>query len=173
MGATRVCDVMIPLEEYPHVPDGCTLREAMATLENSGLSRDGRRSLPRGVLVFDERSQLLGFVRRRDMLRGLEPEFMAQTFHHPKQPYDLAVDPNLTELSFDRIASAMRERAERPVREVMQPILATVEADDLIIKAVHEMTLKDLSFIPVLRAGKVIGVVRSVELFGEIARLVL
>ncbi len=169
----KAIDIMIPLEEYPHIPYWFTLRQAIAEMESSQLERDGRKSLPRGVLVFDERYQLLGMARRRDILRGLEPEFLGQGFHHQKQPYEPAVDANLTELSFDRIATGLRERAERPVSEVMLPIKTTVQVDDHIIKLVHEMTHHDLSFIPVLQDGKVVGVVRTVELLHEIARLIL
>jgi len=171
METKRACDIMIPLEEYPHIPYWFTLRQAMAEMESAQLERDGRKSLPRGVLVFDERYQLLGMARRRDILRGLEPEFM--TFHHQRQPFGLAVDANLTELSFDRIAAGLRERAERPVSDIMLPVKVTVQADEQIFKLVYEMTKHDLSFVPVLQGGKVVGVVRTVELFHEIARLVL
>lgn len=170
--AKRASDVMIPLENYPHMPYWFTLRQAMAEMESSQLEVDGRKSLPRGVLVFDERYQLLGMVGRRDILRGLEPDFMAPGVHQ-KELYDVAVDTNLSELSFDRIATRLRERAERPVSDVMVPVRVTVQADDHFIKVVHEMTRNDLSFIPVLRGGKVVGVVRTVELFAEIARLIL
>ena len=68
---------MIPLEHYPHIPYWFTLRQAMAEMESSQLEFEGRKSLPRGLLVFDERYQLLGMVRRRDILWGLEPDFLA------------------------------------------------------------------------------------------------
>ncbi|HJW74443.1 MAG: hypothetical protein A2V77_05930 [Anaeromyxobacter sp. RBG_16_69_14] len=171
--AKRACDFMIPLENYPHLPYWFTLRQAMAEMESSQLERDGRMSLPRVVLVFDERYQLLGLVRRRDILRGLQPEFMGHAFQHQKRPFDVDVDANLTELSFDRMAGGLRERAELPVSEVMLPVKVTVQADDHIIKVVHEMTKNNLSFIPVLQGGKVVGVVRTVELFHEIASMIL
>ncbi len=170
--AKRASDVMIPLENYPHIPYWFTIRQAMAEMESSQLEFEGRKSLPRGVLVFDERYQLLGMVGRRDILRGLEPEFMAPSLHQ-KQPFGVAIDTNLSELSFDRMATRLRDRAERPVSDVMIPIKVTVQADDHFLKVVHEMTRNDLSFIPVLQGGKVVGVVRTVELFAEIARLIL
>jgi CBS-domain-containing membrane protein len=170
----RARDVMIPLEDYPHVPYWFTLRQAMALMESAvPLQRGGRASLPSVVLVFDERYQLLGMVRRRDILRGLEPDFIAHTFHHPKQPFDLAVDANLTEISLDRMVNDLRERAERPVSQVLQPVDVTVEADDHVVKVIHAMTQHGLGFVPVLQDGRVTGVVRTVELFHEIARLVL
>ncbi len=171
--AKRAADIMIPLESYPHLPYWFTLRQAMAEMESSQLEWEGRKSLPRGVLVFDERYQLLGMVGRRDILRGLQPDFVAPTSHRQRQPFDFAPDANLGDLTLDRMAGALRERAERPVSEVMIPVKVTVEADDHLMKLVHEMTKNDLSFVPVLSAGRVAGVVRTVELFREIARLIL
>jgi CBS-domain-containing membrane protein len=167
----RAGDLMIPLENYPHIPYWFTLRQAVAEMESSQLEFEGRKSLPRGLLVFDERYQLLGMVRRRDILWGLEPDFLAPA-HHQKQPFDVAVDANLSELSFGGM-KGLRERAERPVSDVMMPVKVTVQADDHFLKVIHEMTRNDLSFIPVLRNGKVVGVVRTVELLAEIARLIL
>ncbi len=168
----RAGDVMIPLEHYPHIPYWFTLRQAMAEMESSQLEFEGRKSLPRGVLVFDERYQLVGMVGRRDILRGLEPSFLAPS-QHQKQPYGVAVDANISELSFDRMTKGLRERAERPVSDVMIPVKVTVQADDHFVKVIHEMTTNDLSFIPVMHGGRVVGVVRTVELFAEIARLIL
>jgi len=63
-------DFMIPLDEYPHIPYWFSLRQTIAELENAELDIEGKKSLPRWVLVFDEKYQLMGTVRRRDILRG-------------------------------------------------------------------------------------------------------
>jgi predicted transcriptional regulator len=41
------------------------------------------------------------------------------------------------------------------------------------MKIVHEMVKNDLSLIPVLKNGRVVGVVRSVDLLNEISDIVL
>ncbi len=174
MELKRAGEIMIPLEQYPHVPYWFTLRQVMAELEKSEVDVQGRRSLPRVVLVFDEKYQLMGVVRRRDIMRGLEPEFLtAKPLHYRKKLFDVKVDPNLSELSFDKFTKGIRERAERPVSEVMLPIAATVDYDDHIMKVIYEMTSNNLSLIPVIREGRVVGAVRSVEVFHEIAALLL
>ena len=66
-------DIMIPLNKYPHIPHTLTLREAVAEMELSVVEVGGLKSLPRALLVFDDDQQLLGVVRRRDILRGLDP----------------------------------------------------------------------------------------------------
>ena len=167
----RAGEIMIPLDEYPHIPYWFTLRQAIAELEKSEMEIDGRKSLPRAVLVFDEKYQLLGMARRRDILRGLEPEFLMEPAQHGsrKTLFDVKVDPESFEMSYDKLAKDIREQAERPISDVMLPIVATVDDDDHLVKVIYEMVESDLSLLPVLKEGKVVGVVRSVDVFHEIA----
>jgi len=174
MENVRARDVIIPIDEYPHIPYWFTLRQAMVEMEGSELERNGRKSLPRVVLVFDEKYQLLGTIRRRDILRGLEPEFLSQKpLSYRRKLFDVKVDPNLSELSFDKILVGIRERAERPVSDIMIPIEATVDYEDHIFKVIYEMNLHNLSLLPVVKDNKVVGIVRTVDIFHEIAKSVL
>jgi CBS-domain-containing membrane protein len=165
---------MIPLEDYPHIPYWFTLRQAIAEMEKTSLEVKGRKSLPRALLVFDEKYNLLGIVRRRDILRGLEPKFL-RTMAMPsrKQLFEVEVDPNLADLSSGRVAKAMQEQAEQPVSEVMQGIAATVGVDDHLAKIIYKMITRDLTLLPVLRDTQVVGVVRSVDVFEEVADMLL
>lgn len=169
----RVEEIMIPLNKYPHIPYWFTLRQAIAEMEKSELDINGRKSLPRVVLVFDEKYRLMGTVRRRDIMRGLEPEFLSSPSKQQSKWFNIQVDPNLMELSFDKVVIGIRERAERPVSEVMLPIARTIDAGDHLMKVIYEMVSNDLSLIPVTREGRVIGVIRSVDVFHEIATLIL
>jgi CBS domain-containing protein len=172
--AKRAADIMIPLDKYPHVPYWFTLRQAIAEFEKSEFDIHGRKSLPRVVLVFNEAYELLGMARRRDILRGLEPEFLlGKPLDARKEMFDVKVDPNLSELSYEKLLEGIRKRAERPVSEVMLPIQATVDADDHLIKVIYEMVDNNVSQLPVLQEGRVVGVVRSVDAFHEIALLLL
>jgi len=171
-GLKRVRDVMIPLAQYPSLRDTATLRDAVRLMEAAELDVGGRRSLPRVLLVFDEIEVMVGYVRRRDLLMGLEPKFLVvQPLAYRKKLFDVAVDPNLSELSYDRVAHGIREQADRPVSDVMQPVETIVQADDHIMKAVYEMVSQDLTLIPVVDGKQLVGVVRSVELFHEIAQV--
>ena len=168
----RVREIMIPLEQYPSVRDNATLEEAIAVIESAQLEVDLRKSLPRVLLVFDEINVMVGTVRRRDIMRGLEPKFLvSQPLEYRKKLFDVAVDPNLSELSYDRVVKGIREQARRPVSDVMRPIEATIDADDHIMKATYEMVSLDLALIPVLHDGRLEGVVRSVDVFHEFAKL--
>ena len=173
MATTRqLRDVMIPIERYPSVRDSASLREAVAVIEAAQLEVQLRRSLPRALLVFDGIGVLVGYVRRRDLMYGLAPSFLvSRPLDYPGKPFDVAVDSNLAELPFDRAVRGIREQAQRPVSDVMRPIEAVLQANDHIMKAVSEMVSLDLSLIPVLDGGRLVGVIRSVDAFHEMAAL--
>lgn len=169
----RVGDIMVPLEAYPKVRTTTTLREAVKVMEESKLEVAQRRSLPRVLLVFNEQGKLAGMVRRRDIMRGLEPEFLvAEPLDYRKKLFDVSIDPNLSLMSYDKLVRGVRRSAERPIKSVLRPIVVSVDYDDHIIKAVYEMVSYGLSLLPVLRAKKLVGVVRSVEVFHELGKLV-
>lgn len=174
MEAKRAGDIMIPLDRYPHIPHWYTLRQAIAELRASQIEVQGSVSLPRAVLVFNKTYELLGIVRRRDILRGLAPSFLVGgPQDYERRLFDVQVDPNLSDFSSDKMIRGIRAQAERPVSEVMVPIVATVRSDDHLMKIVHEMVKHDLSLIPVVKDGRVVGVVRSVDLLNEISDIVL
>jgi len=170
----RAGEIMIPLDQYPHIPYWFTLRQAVAALEKSEIEREGRKSLPRALLVFDEHYHLLGCVRRRDILRGLEPKFLrTMPISHRKSLFDVEVDPNLVDLSTGKISLALQERADQPVSEIMSPITTMVDVNDHLAKIIYKMINRDLNLIAVSRDDKVVGVVRSVDVFHEVANLLL
>jgi CBS-domain-containing membrane protein len=174
MENVRVADIMIPLDNYPHLPYWFTLRQAMVEIQNFQLEVAGKKSLPRLVLVFDEAYQLLGTARRRDIMRGLEPPFLlSKTRKYRMKLFDIDVDPNLSELSYDKMVESIRKQAERPISDVMQPIKATIGLDDHLLRAVSTFVEHDISVIPVLQDQKVVGVVRTVGVFNELAKLVV
>ena len=167
-------EIMIPLDDYPCVSQQATLRQVIDMMEKWQLVCDGRKSLPRIVLVFDEANELVGVVRRRDILRGLEPAFLSsQPLKYRKKLFDVKVDPNLAEVSYDKLIDGIQKRADRPVSDVMLPIVETADYEDRLIKIIYEMVDNNLSLLPVIKDGKVVGVVRSVDILHEVAQILL
>ncbi len=168
----RVGDIMVLLEAYPRVLPNCTLSEAVEVMEQSRIEVLGQKSLPRVLLVIDEKYRLKGTARRRDIMRGLEPGFLvAHPLNYRKKLFDVSIDPNLSEFNYDKFVRGVREQASRPVSDVMKPVELILDFEDHIIKAVYEMVSYGLSILPVTRNGRVVGVVRSVEVFSEIAHI--
>ncbi len=189
MEAKRVGDLMIPIEDYPWVYEWQSLQDAIRRMAECQLDSGGRKSLPRVVLVFNKREKLTGVVRRRDILRGLEPKILEdKPLQERKSIFDIRLGPEVpdmskdkwykgllerSQLSYDQLVHGIRERAKRQVKEIMRPASVIVEADTLFVKAIYEMVDNNLSLLPVTREGNVVGVLRSVEVFHEIADIVL
>jgi CBS domain-containing protein len=161
----KVKDLMIPLEDYPHIPHWFTLRQAMAIVREAAIKFEGSFE-PRAVLVFDEKYQLMGILTLRDMIKGLEPKFLQATGL-------VKMDPNLTVLLGDQLGPNIREASQRPVSEVMSPIQATVAGNAPIAKALYLMIKENVGLMPVIQEDKVAGMIRLSDLFGEIATVVL
>lgn len=171
METKRAGDIMIHMDEHPHIPHTSTLRQAIAEIENAEIDIHGRKSLPRVLLVLNDSGGLIGIVRRRDILRGLEPEFLStKPLQYRRKLFDVKVDANLAELSFEQLVKNFHERAEKPVTSVMISDVKTVDYDDHITKIIYEMIANDVPLLPVILKDKVVGVVRSVDVFSEIAK---
>jgi CBS domain-containing protein len=171
-GVKRIREIMIPVAQYPSVRDNATLRDAIAVIVGAELEVDLKKSLPRVILVFDGIDVLVGYIRRRDIMRGLEPSFLvSQPLEYRQKLFDVSVDPNLSELTYDRVVKGVQAQADRPVSDVMRPLEATIDADDHVMKAIYEMVSLNVSLIPVLDEGHLVGVVRSVDVFRELAEL--
>lgn len=170
-----VGDIMIPLDEYPHLPHWFTLRQALAEMAGVQLRvGEGQVASPRNALVFDEAYRLLGLIRRRDIMRGIEPRYLtSEKLHLHFQDISMHPDPGLSELSYDKMVKTIRERSEQKVSEFMQPIVTTLNFDDPLMKAVLAFVEHDLSLIPVLRNGKVAGVVNTIRVCHELAQVIL
>ena len=167
MSNKLVRDVMVPLEEYPRLTQEHTLRQAIDEMGKV-------KVLKRVALVFDSKSRdLVGMLRRRDIMRGLESRFLTGgSLDYSRKLFDVEIDANLSELSQDKIVARIRKRAGRMVRDFMIPITATIEHDDHIMKAVCEMVDQNTSLLPVLKDGNIVGVVRSVDVLNEIAAMI-
>jgi CBS domain containing-hemolysin-like protein len=174
MNETLVRDIMVPLEEYPCIPETHTLRQAIEEMGKAQILRRQQASLPRVALVFDTGlCNLLGMLRRRDIMRGLEPRFLVpKSLEYRRKLFDVETDPNLPELSYDKIIAGIRKRADRRVKEFMIPIKATIGYDDHLMKAICEMVDQNTSLLPVLNNDGIVGVVRSVDVLNEIALII-
>ena len=174
MNDKPIHEIMVPVAEYPCICETQTLRQAVDAIMTGQILRQQQVSLARGALVFDQAFQeLLGILRRRDIMRGLEPKFLLSgSMAYERKLFNVQVDPNLAELSTDKIVARIRERANRLVRDFMTPITATIDYEDHLMKAIYEMVDQDTSLLPVLKDGKVVGVVRSEDVLNEIALII-
>jgi len=161
----KVKDLMIPLEDYPHIPYWFTLRQDMAIVREAAVKFEGSFE-PRAVLVFDEKYQLMGILTLRDIIQGLEPRFLQETNL-------VKGDPNLAVLMGDLFGPGLKEASQKPVSEVMSPIKVTAQGNDPVAKAIFLMIKQNVGLMPVIQDNKVTGMIRLSDLFLEISELVL
>jgi CBS domain-containing protein len=166
-------DIMVPVEDYPCVSETQTLREAIEELGKVQIVRGDQASLPRVVLVFDDGfTRLLGLLGRRDILRGLEPRFLvSESLQYQRKLFTVEIDPNLSEMSYDKIIAGIRERSKRPVKNYMVPFVGSIEYNDHLMKAIYEMVAHNISLLPVVKNRRIVGVVRSVDVLNEVTLL--
>ncbi len=175
MATKRAGEIMIPLGEYPHIPLRYTIRQAVEEMEAAVIVKNGRHSLPRALLVFDRDYELVGTVRRRDLLRTLEPQFLRSLpVHHQRKLFDVEADVNLVDISVGRIADAVKANGELPVANCVRPMTGEVYIGEHLAKVIYKMFTFDQNLLPVLDNHRnVMGVVRSVDVFHEISSILL
>jgi len=171
----KMADIMTPIDQYVHVPFWYSVREAMAAL-HKGPKREGCSSVERVVLVFDNAYNLVGAVRRLNLLQGLEPSFLHTESSKTKGQRTLFAikdDISLSVVDDDKTHRNMKRRSERPIEDVMTPITETLEIDDLIVKAVFKMAKIEVGVIPVIDDNAVVGIVTVDELFKAVSTIIL
>ncbi len=158
-------DLVVLLQDYPHARDTATLMEAVELLETWQIELDGYSSMPRILLVLGDNNQLLGYARRRDILRGIEPEFHGDLdTTHPEAHFKTEIDPNLTDLIPVLDPERLRKKLSRPLGEVVREMEAIVDIDDSLMKIVRVMVDNDTHIAAVVDEDEnVVGVVRSLD----------
>jgi CBS domain-containing protein len=158
-----VRDLMIPLESYRKVHADESLRVALAALKEAAESKVVGRHAEighRSILVMDRKENLLGVLRRLDVLRMVEPSFLRDS------PY--------TTYFTGMFLAQCKTLADRPVGEfVKEEGLVTIGEYTPLMEAVALMARHGLINLPVLRDGKCVGMLRDSDLFHEALRLVL
>jgi CBS domain-containing protein len=154
-----VKDLMIPLEDYPHIPHWFTLDQAVIIVREAAIKFEGSFE-PRAMLVFDEKYGLLGILTLKDIVRGLEGEILG--------------GPGAEALSWkDLVGPELKRQAQKQVSEIMSPFTVTVGSSDSLVKALSLMLQEGIERIPVLEDNKVVGLIRLTDLFREISGALL
>lgn len=157
-------DFAIPLEMYPHLREDQTLDEAIGVIRSYTCEDQLQFS---ELLILNDQEQVIGRVTVREMLQGLEPRLLKKK---KKSEFEgLEADyPNLAILWEESFFKQCRKRGGRPIKEFMSPIKTTVKATDPLLKVLYIMMRKNENNLPVLEKKKIVGVVRSKEVFAAV-----
>ncbi|MBZ0156592.1 MAG: CBS domain-containing protein [Alphaproteobacteria bacterium] len=157
-----VKDLMIDVFEFPHIPYWFSIRQAMSIIKKSFLCED-KCYHPMGILVFDEKYNLLGTLSLKDILKGITPSFLKPI------PRVQGVEVHEMGLSALWDGRESRRAAERPVSEVMCPVTVFISPDASLTRAAYLMIENEMMFLPVLDGKKkLVGVIRMADVFLEL-----
>jgi cytidylate kinase len=170
-------DIMIPLGGYPHVRQTLPIRDALLALgASSVVSSDGHLVCPRYLLIMDEVDRLVGVGNRRNLLRGLIPQYAtlkkAEASLGATIPFTDALSS--TSLLWSTLFSpAAVAAAGRAVGTVMLPIRAVVSVSDTLSTVVGAMLAHDVDLIPVTDGDRTVGVIMMTDVFDNVAEYIL
>jgi len=172
MEMKRVGELMMPLEAFPYIPYWFTLRQALAELEDAEQKRTPQKPVPWLILVFSAQNHLLGIVRQREILQGLRPSLPGKLRDHYPNLVDLTADLDLYRLGFspDKAIQELRNQVERQILEFMAPIQATVDYDDYPLLVIYLMIDRNLTFVPVMQNGRIVGIAYMEDVLHEVIK---
>ncbi|MEW6351697.1 MAG: CBS domain-containing protein [Thermodesulfobacteriota bacterium] len=138
--------LMIPVKEWPQLRVDLNVGTAIKILRIISEERklEHGHSTP---LVFDEQYNLVGFVHLVDLLKAIR-----HTCDRPNEPCDLT-------------------RVTATIKDLVVPFAESVKEDDTILKALDVMMDHRVSLVPVMRNGKVLGIVKLADIFNTVAGL--
>ena len=147
-------DIMISISDYVTISEKETLYRAIKVLLDS-FHKDGRAWYGhRSVIVLGQSGELVGVLSLNEILKAVGLK-------------ELNNDPNFKAESWGwYYINSMREHAKLIVRDVMRPIaLATVDARDSVSEVAQALLKHKVNSLPVLKRGKLIGMVRTLDIF--------
>lgn len=174
MSPPDVAACMIPLDQYPVVSASTPLGEAIAAIRK-GMEKPALSGFRR-VLVVDEAGRLVGTADMSELLRGLEPGILHATPDGVAQGFatPFGGEPDVAlELFWDRtLGDGIARVPATPVAQVARPVTITVAPGDSLGRALHRMLQHDREMLPVVTDGKVLGVIRLVDILDRVAALI-
>ena len=163
---TTVKDLIIPLEQFPHVQSEAPVHEAVGLLF-SHVNGNGRLQYDE-LLVINADNQYVGRLTVRGILTCYFPTLFAtgdkQIFAGKQAKFtDLAI---LMENSFQ---GECKRQGALPVRDYMAPPLKSIKANLHPLHAAEIMMAENETCLPVVEDDGLIGLVRLIDLFRTLA----
>jgi CBS domain containing-hemolysin-like protein len=144
--SVSVSKLMIPRNEWPQLRAETTVGDAIKVLRI--VTED--RKLEHGYstpLILDDNYDLIGFIHLSDLLKSIR-QFCLQ----PDRPCEL-------------------DKATTHLKGLVVPFAGTVEETDSILKALDIMMDHSVSLVPVMKDGKLKGIIKLSDIFNTIAGL--
>jgi CBS-domain-containing membrane protein len=137
-----VSKLMTPPNQWPQIrgeADVCTTVKLLRIITEDQKLEHGHYPL-----IMDDNFNLLGFVHLTDLLKSIKP-------------------------LWEKAGGLNACPAYPKVKELVTPFAGSVGPDDGILQALGVMMEHKVSMVPVIQAGKLLGMIRLSDVFNEVA----
>jgi CBS domain-containing protein len=165
-----VRQLMIPIEVYTTLNKESTRKEAIDKLRESFFAKVSTSRIMetghRSILVFDDRSKIIGFLAIIDLLRAIMPGYLSAP--KPSTADSIQYSPMFWTGMFKREVTRL---AEKKIKDVMSPAPRTINANANLMEAAYTMIYQNKRRLAVTDSSGVIGIIREQDLLLEIERI--
>ena len=152
-------ELMVPESLYRRIDVDLNIRDAVVALQDvqrrdllPGDTDRGRRTL----VAVDREDRFMGLIRAEDIVRVTVPSFLVES---PYSSYFTGMF-----LAQAKVVGSI------PLRDVLRNP-PSLDVDAPLMEAAYWLVSRRLSHLPILRDGKLVGILRPEDLLGEIAEL--
>lgn len=151
--------VMVPVQQYPVIYEDETFNDAVDVLRDTFYEKGGTWYGFQSLLVRNHKEELVGIITLRSLLKSIKLQ--------ANLDYLLKGDP--TGLFF---MPQFKKGFYLNVKDIMRPLkMVTVQVDNDIFEAVLIMVKHKINSLPVMEGKKLVGVVRTIDLFWSVGEL--
>lgn len=158
-----VKDLLIPLDQYPHIYEHQTVDEAIQSFMEFRAGQKERLHYAM-LFVLNTHNQLIGRLTLMDIMRAFAPRLFdglqTSRFDGKKGEY-----PNLALLHEETIFAECGKSRMRPIKPFVKAIDFTISATTHMLTAMVMMHGRGEFDVPVTEKGSVVGVLRLEEIF--------
>jgi CBS domain-containing protein len=179
-----VKDIMCPIEEYEFIGMETPLCDALALLKKNHkkAQADPKRAFHKTMLVKDDSGKIVGKLSAFDLTQGLVPEpakkhTISRSFYSVLSSRALEVADQVHDMQqrfkwlHSTFGELIQQESRKKVKDVMSPVHPLLVEDDSINKAICVMFSEETRQPLVTRDGKIVGVVRLLEIFDELLEI--
>lgn len=160
-----VRDIVIPLDRYPTLNENQTLQEAIRVFMEFRKEQHEKLHYA-GLLVVNDKNQLVGRLFLIDIIHGLVPRLVDATSSSKFEGKD-AEYPNLAFLYEDATYSECSNNQLKSIKPLLQAIDFSLTADTHILKALVMMSHRNDFNVPVTDDGNIIGILDLEGIFNS------
>jgi len=154
-----IAELMVSPDYYPKLYIDEPVSTALEKVKEAFFPTDaGRIKVPkiRSALVYDQQDNFLGLIRFQDLLKLVLPDFLEDS------PY--------SSFFTGMFLAQCKMISQKSVSELMDE-LVSVNIEVPLMEAVHLMVQHHLVTLPVMREGKLAGILRERDIILEIAKI--